>query len=53
MSKNVKLTVYADHTRNKISKNIFGHVIEHSADVIYKRVNEKKRRFTDEDGNSY
>ena len=33
MSKNVKLTVYADHTRNKISKNIFGHFMEHSADL--------------------
>ena len=50
MNKNVKLTVYADHTRNKISKNIFGHFMEHSADVIYGSVYDPESRFADEDG---
>ena len=50
MSKNVKLTVYADHTRNKISKNIFGHFMEHSADVIYGSVYDPESRFADADG---
>ena len=49
MSKNVKLTVYADHTRNKISKNIFGHFMEHSADVIYGSVYDPESRFADAD----
>ncbi len=30
-----KLTVYADHTRNKISRNLFGHFMEHCEDIIY------------------
>ena len=50
MNKNAKLTVYADHTRNKISKNIFGHFMEHSADVIYGSVYAPEHRFADEDG---
>lgn len=50
MTKSAKLTIYADHTRNKISKNIFGHFMEHSADVIYGSVYDPDSPMADEDG---
>ena len=45
-----KLTIYADHTRNKINKNIFGHFMEHSTNVIYGSVYDPQSKLADEDG---
>lgn len=50
MEKHAKLAVYADHTRNRISKYIFGHFMEHSADVIYGSVFDPGSPLADEDG---
>ena len=50
MEKSAKLAVYADHTRNTISKNIFGHFMEHSVDVIYGSVFDPESPLADEDG---
>lgn len=50
MGEHAKLSVYADHTRNKISKHIFGHFMEHSADVIYGSVFDPDSPLADEDG---
>lgn len=50
MGKSAKLAVYADHTRNTISKNIFGHFMEHSVDVIYGSVFDPESLLADEDG---
>ncbi len=45
-----KLTVYADHTRNKISRNLFGHFMEHCEDIIYGGVFDPGHPLSDEDG---
>lgn len=50
MAERTKLTIYADHTRNEINKNIFGHFMEHSADVIYGSVYDPENPAADEDG---
>lgn len=50
METHAKLAVYADHTRNRISKYIFGHFMEHSADVIYGSVFDPGSPLADEDG---
>lgn len=45
-----RLTVYADHIKNKISSNIFGHFMEHCIDVIYGSVYDPHHPLADEDG---
>ena len=45
-----KITVYADHVRNKISRHIFGHFMEHSGKVIYESVYDPTSELADEDG---
>ena len=45
-----KLRVYADHTRNKISRNLFGHFMEHCEDIIYRGVFDPGHPLSDEDG---
>lgn len=50
METHAKLAVYADHTRNRICKHIFGHFMEHSADVIYGSVFDPESPLADEDG---
>lgn len=45
-----KVRIYADTTRNRINKNIFGHFMEHCGDVIYGSVYAPDSEFSDEDG---
>lgn len=45
-----KVTVYADYSRNTINKYIFGHFMEHCADVIYGSVYAPESSLADEDG---
>lgn len=45
-----RITIYADYVRNHISKNIFGHFMEHSGKVIYESVYDPDSSLADEDG---
>lgn len=45
-----KVTVYADHVKNTISPNIFGHFMEHCVDVIYGSVYDPQHPLADQDG---
>lgn len=45
-----KVTVYADQAKHKISKNLFGHFMEHCSTIIYDSIYAPGHPLADEDG---
>ena len=50
MSRLAKVNIYGNKSRNKISRYLFGHFMEHCKDVIYGSVYDPESPLADEDG---